>query len=112
MQVENLKGKLILFKFSEEIRADLSLFQIYKDEIWATVTEVDDIGVWIENSSYELGIWWDDKGNLIPQHKQVKENVKTNILVPWRYIKALMTVEDERFHRIRSERLPGFQTYK
>ncbi len=112
MQVEELKGKLVLFKFSEEIRQDLPLFQIYKDELWALVTGVDNEGIWIENPGYELGIWWDDKGNLIPQDKQVREKVRASILINWRYIKALMSVEDERFQRIRSERFPGFKVYR
>jgi hypothetical protein len=112
MQVDDLKGKLVLFKFSEEIRGDLSLFQIYKDEIWALVTGIDTEGVWIENPAYELGIWWDEKGDLIPPGKQVKEKVKANILIHWRYIKILMSVEDERFQKLKSERFPGFQTYK
>ncbi|RJP29138.1 MAG: hypothetical protein C4533_04895 [Candidatus Omnitrophota bacterium] len=112
MQLEELAGKLILIKFSDEIRQDLSLFQIYKDEVWAVVTGVDDIGVWIENPAYELGVWWDDKGELIPPNKQVKEKVKTNILIPWRYLKGLMSVSDERFQKLKSERMPGFQSYK
>ncbi len=112
MQVENLVGKLVLFKFCEEIRQDLPLFQIYKDELWAAVTGVDNEGVWIENPEYELGIWWDDKGNLIPQDKQVREKVKTSILISWHYIKALMSVEDERFQKVKNERLPGFKIYR
>ena len=112
MQVEHLVGKLVLFKFSEEVRHDLSLFQIYKDEIWAVVTGVDNEGIWIENPAYELGIWWDEQGNLIPQDKQVKEKVKTNILIPWRFIEGLMSVEDERFQKLKSEKLPGFHTYR
>lgn len=112
MQVEELKGKLVLFKLSEEIGGDLSLFQIYKDELWAVVTGIDTEGIWIENPAYELGIWWDEAGNLVPQDKQVKEKVKTNILVPWRYVKILMSVEDERFQRVKSERLPGFKVYR
>lgn len=112
MQIEDLKGKLVLFKFSEEIRSDLGLFQIYKDEIWAVVTGIDNEGIWIENPAYELGIWWDDDGNLIPPNKQVKEKVKTNILISWRYIKALMNVEDKRFQLLKSERLPGFHVYR
>jgi hypothetical protein len=112
MQLGDLKGKLVLFKFSEEVRADLGLFQIYKDEIWALVTGVDDIGIWIENPAYELGVWWDEKGDLIPPSKQVKEKVKTHILIAWRYVKVLMSVDDERFQRVKSEMLPGFQTYK
>ena len=112
MKIEDLTGKLVLFKFSEEIRSDLSLFQIYKDEIWALVTGVDDMGIWIENPAYELGIWWDEKGGLIPPTKQVKEKVKANIFVAWRFIKAMMNVDDERFQRIKSDRLPGFQSYK
>jgi hypothetical protein len=112
MQIADLKGKLVLFKFSEEIRPALPLFQIFKDELWAIVTGVDDIGVWIENPAYELGVWWDEKGELIPQHKQVKEKMKTNILISWRYIKAVMSVEDDRFQKIKSDVLPGFQTYR
>ena len=112
MQVDELKGKLVLFKFSEDIKQDLSLFQIYKDEIWAMVTGIDNEGIWLENPEYELGIWWDEKGNLIPPNKQVKEKVKTNILISWRYIKALMSVEDGRFQRVKNEMLPGFQVYR
>ncbi len=112
MQVEELKGKLVLFKLSEEIRGDLSLFQIYKDEIWAVVTGIDTEGVWIENPSYELGIWWDGQGNLIPQDKQTKEKVKTEIFIFWRYIKGLMNVDDERFQKVKSDRLPGFRVYR
>ncbi len=112
MQLEELKGKLVLFKFSEEIRGDLSLFQIYKDEVWAVVTGIENEGLWIENPAYELGIWWNDKGELIPPNKQVKEKVKANILVSWRYIKVLMSVSDERFQRSKNERLPGFHAYK
>jgi len=112
MQIGDLKGKLVLFKFSEEIRTDLPLFQIYKDEMWALVTGIDEAGVWIENPAYELGVWWDEKGDLIPPGKQVKEKVKTNILISWRYIKALMNVEDERFQKLKNERLPGFHDYK
>ncbi|MDP2941747.1 MAG: hypothetical protein Q8N85_05830 [Candidatus Omnitrophota bacterium] len=112
MQLEELKGKLVLFKFAEEIRGDLSLFQLYKDEAWAVVTGIDDVGIWIENHSYELGVWWDDKGELIPPNKQVKEKVKTNILIPWRYIKVLMSVDDERFQKVKSKQMPGFHVYK
>ena len=112
MQVEDLKGKLVLIKFSEEIRADLSLFQIYKEELWAVVTGIDNEGIWIENPEYELGVWWDENGNRIPQHKQIKEKVKANILISWRFVKALMSVDDERFQRVKNERLPGFKIYR
>lgn len=112
MQMEELKGKLVLFKFTEEIKGDLSLFQIYKDELWALVTGIDNEGIWIENPEYELGVWWNDKGDLIPPNKQVKEKVKTNIFISWRFIKALMSVDDERFQKMKSERLPGFQSYR
>jgi len=112
MQIGDLTGKLVLFKFTEEIRQDLSLFQIYKDEVWAVVTGIDNEGIWIENPAYELGIWWDEKGNLIPQVQQVKEKVKADILIPWRYIKGLMNVQDERFQKVKNERLPGFKAYR
>lgn len=112
MQIEELKGKLVLFKFDNEIRPDLPLFQIYKDELWALVTGIENEGIWIENPGYELGIWWDENGELIPPEKQKKEKVKVDILIPWRFIKALMSVNDERFQRLKNERLPGFHNYR
>lgn len=112
MRLDELEGRLVLFKFSAEIRGDLPLFQIYKDEAWAVVTGIENEGVWIENPAYELGIWWDEKGDLIPPNKQVQEKVKTNIFIGWRYIKILMCAEDERFQKVKSKRLPGFQVYK
>lgn len=112
MQIEELKGKLTLFKISDEIREDLSLFQIYKDELWAVVTGIDNEGIWIENPKYEIGMWWDENGNLIPQDRQVKEKVRVNVLLLWRYIKGVMSVEDERFQKVKSDRLPGFRAYK
>lgn len=112
MQLGNLTGKLVLFKFSDEIRSDLPLFQIFKDELWAVVTGIEDMGIWIENPSYELGVWWDENGNLIPPSEQKVEKIKTNILIPWRYVKVLMSADDERFQKVRNERLPGFKAYK
>jgi len=112
MRLENLEGKLVLFKLCEEIKDDLALFQIYGENFWAVVTGIENEGIWFENPAYELGIWWDDKGNLIPPEKQVKEEVKANILLPWRYIKGLMCVEDMRFQRVKSEKLPGFKDYR
>ena len=42
----------------------------------------------------------------------VKEKVKTNILIAWRFIKAIINVEDERFQKVKSEKLPGFHAYR
>lgn len=112
MRLEDLQGKLVLFKLCEEIKEDLSLFQIYGENFWAVVSGIENEGVWIENPAYELGVWWDANGNLIPPEKQVKEEVKTNILIPWRFIQGIMSVEDPRFQRAKSEKMPGFKDYK
>lgn len=45
MRIENLIGKLVLFKFSEDRRGDLPLFQIFRDEVWAVVTGIDDVEI-------------------------------------------------------------------
>jgi len=112
MRLDDLRGKLVLFKLSEEIKKDLPLFQIFSENLWAVVTGIENEGIWIENPAYELGIWWDEKGNLIPPEKQVKEEVKANILILWRYIKGIMNVSDERFHKDKSEKMPGFKFYR
>lgn len=112
MRLEDLEGKLVLFRLSEDIKTDLPLFQIYSENLWAVVTGVENEGIWIENPAYELGIWWDEKGNLIPPQKQVKEEVKTDVFIMWRYVKGIMSVDDERFQRVKSKELPGFKIYR
>lgn len=112
MRLDDLKGKLVLFKLSDEVKDDLSVFQIYGVDLWAVVTGIENEGIWIENPKYELGIWWDEKGNLIPQDKQVKEEVKVDILILWRYIKGVMDAKDERFQKAKSKELPGFKAYR
>jgi hypothetical protein len=112
MRIDDLKGKLALFKLSEEIKDDLSIFQIYGVNLWAVVTGVENEGIWIENPGYELGIWWDKEGKLIPKERQIQENVKADTLILWRYIKGIMDVKDERFQKIKSTDLPGFKAYK
>jgi len=112
MRIEDLKGKLVLFKLCDEIKDDLTVFQIYGVDLWAVVTGVENEGIWIENPKYELGIWWDEKGNLIPPEKQIKENVISDTLIFWRYIKGIMDVKDERFQKVKSKELPGFKAYK
>ncbi|MCU0652269.1 MAG: hypothetical protein MUC39_04945 [Candidatus Omnitrophica bacterium] len=108
MRGDDLLGKLVLFKLSDEIKNDFGIFQIKGVNLWAVVTGIENEGIWIENPAYELGIWWDEKGNLIPPDEQVKENVKSNILIFWRYIKGIMDVEDERFRKGKKRPLPGF----
>jgi hypothetical protein len=112
MRIEELKGKLVLFKLCEEIKDDLSIFQIYGVTFWAVVTGIENEGIWIENPKYELGIWWDEKGNLIPPDKQIKEEVKSDTLILWRYIEGIMDVKDVRFQKVEIKELPGFKAYK
>jgi hypothetical protein len=112
MQLEDLVGKLVLFRFTDEIRQDFPLFQVYDVNLWAVVTGVENEGIWIQNPSYELGIWWDNDGNLIPSDKQKKENIETDILILWRYIKGLMSVRDARFRRVEMKEPPGFRPNK
>lgn len=112
MQLENLVGKLVLFRFTDEARSDFPLFQIYDLVLWAVVSGIENEGIWIKHPNYELGIWWDKEGNLIPPDKQVKESVKTDILIFWKYIKGIMTVEDERFQRTEIKEPPGFRPNK
>ncbi len=112
MRMEELKGKLVLFKLSEEIKGDLDIFQLYGENFWAVVTGIENEGIWIENPGYELGIWWDNKGKLVPRERQIQESVKTDTLILWRYIKGIMDVKDDRFKKIENTELPGFKAYK
>jgi len=76
-----IKNKLVLFKFSPEATKDFGIFEIQGENTWAIVRETEPEGIWIEHPKYKCGIWWDGKGNLIPQDKRKEEIFKADIFI-------------------------------
>ncbi len=109
MQIEKLKNKLVLFKFAEEVKEDFRIFDFKGENIWTVVTGLEPNGIWVEHPNYKCGIWWDEKGNSIPQAKRKKERFKADVFIPWRYIKGLMCIRDKRFEKIKNKKIMGFK---
>lgn len=112
MQMEKLKNQLVLFKFIKEIEKDFRIFGVKGENTWFIVTGVEPNGIWVEHPNYECRIWWDGKGNLIPQPKQKKEKFKADIFIPWRYIKGIMCIRDKRFEKTKNKKIIGFKPFE
>lgn len=110
MELTNAIGKLILFKFDEAIKNDFKIFELPSENVWCVLSGVEpNMGVWVENPKYESGIWWNKDGKTIPEGDRKKENFKTDIFIPWRYIKGIMCVKDKRFNKDTLGKMPiGF----
>jgi hypothetical protein len=113
MQLNDVIGKLVLFKFHEDIKKDFSIFDMKGENTWGVLSGIEpNIGVWIKHPKYELGIWWDEEGKMIPETSRKKEKFETDILIPWQYIKGIMCVRDERFNRETQEKMSiGFHSF-
>ena len=112
MQMEKLKNKLVLFKFIKEIEKDFRIFDFKGENTWCVVTGVELNGIWVEHPNYECGIWWDEKGDLIPQSKRKKEKFGADVFIPWRYIKGIMYIRDKRFEKTKNKKIIGFEPFK
>ncbi|MFQ5343591.1 MAG: hypothetical protein ACE5F6_18785 [Anaerolineae bacterium] len=112
MKLDDAIGKLVLFKLDKAIEDDFRIFKIPGQNLWAILSGIEsNIGTWIRHPKYELEIWLDGNGSRIPKERRKKEDLETDILIPWRYIKGIMCVRDERFREIEDKASIGFHVH-
>lgn len=70
---------------------DMGFFGISEEQFHAKVVGLDSFGVWIENPKWETMRLRDENGEIIPPEKRKKEVYRTNVLLFWHNIVAIMT---------------------
>ncbi|MCK5139311.1 MAG: hypothetical protein KAQ85_05670 [Thermodesulfovibrionia bacterium] len=66
-------------------------------EISTEIVEVDvALGVLINNTTVEATFKVNKGGDPIPESEQKSEKFNGKVLIPWRYIKGILAIDDER----------------
>ena len=66
-------------------------------EIGTEVLAIEEhVGIWVANTTLEITFKIDKEGKPIPEQKQKSEKANARVLIPWRFIKGILVLDDER----------------
>lgn len=66
-------------------------------KISTEVLEVEEfVGIWVRNKKTEAVFKINKDGSAMPEEEQKPEKVDANVLIPWKFIKGILVLEDER----------------
>lgn len=82
---------------------DFEKWNMDYSEISTEVLAVEEhVGIWVANNTLEFIFKIDKEGKSIPEQEQKSEKVNTKVLIPWRFIKGILVLDDERVRVIKS----------
>ena len=77
-------------------------------EISTEVLAIEEhVGVWVANNTVKFTFKINKEGNPIPEQEQKSEKANAKVLIPWRFIKGIFVLDDERARVIKSKKM-GF----
>lgn len=110
MSIHNLVGRKVYIKLEEQAKTDFSDWNITASTIGCLVTGVDyELGIWIRGDSFDFKFGIDKDGNSVPQENRKYEKIEVDIFIPWRYIKGIIDIKDERVKLIKNKKEIGFK---
>ncbi len=112
MQINEIIDKKVYIQL--EKNADFSRWDIKAECILIVVSGVqENLGIWVRHPNYKVIFKIDKSGNSIPADKRKQEEIEADLFIPWRYIKGIFHIRDDRLKREKNpERLVGFNVYK
>ena len=109
MSVSSLVGRKVYIKLDEQAKTDFSDWNI-TSKIGCVIVGVDyELGIWVRGDSFDFKFAIDKNGTLIPQEKRKYEKAKVDIFIPWRYVKGIIDIKDERVKLIKDKKQIGFK---
>jgi hypothetical protein len=92
MNIGDVVGQKVMVVFhSSQGLARLGIDECTK---YCRVAGFDNIGLWVENPSYEETPIRDDAGQIIPPAERVKKRYVAHILIPWGNVRAIVAFPD------------------
>jgi len=70
---------------------------------YCRVVGFDNIGLWVENPSYEETPIRDEEGNLIPPDQRERRHYVAQILIPWGNVRAIVSFPEREKHEPQME---------
>ena len=66
-------------------------------EISTEVLAIEEhVGIWVANAVLEVVFEIDKDDKPIPEHEQKPEKANAKVLIPWRFIKGILVLDDKR----------------
>lgn len=82
---------------------DFEKWHMNYPEISTEVLSIEEyVGIWVANSTLEFTFKIDKEGKHIPEEKQKSEKGNARVLIPWRFIKGILVLDDERARVIKT----------
>lgn len=107
-KMENWIGKKACILLENDGK-DFEKWNMNHAEISTEVLAIEEyVGIWVTNSTLEFTFKIDKEGNPIPEQKQKSEKTNAKVLIPWRFIKGILVLDDERARVIKPGTI-GFQ---
>jgi hypothetical protein len=108
--MRDLIGKKAYLILEEQVKNDFSYWNISTLKIGCYITGVDEgLGIWIRGDSFNFAFSVDKQGNHIPRERRKEEKAEVDIFFPWRYIKGIIDIKDDRAKIIKDKREIGFR---
>ena len=76
---------------------DFERWNMNYPEISTEILDIEGhVGLWVRNITLEFVFKVDKENNQIPEQEQKLEKSDARVLIPWKYIKGILIVDDER----------------
>ena len=92
MNIGEVVGKKVMVLFHSA--KGLNSLGIDDNTKYCRVVGFDNIGLWVENPSYEETPIRDDHGNLIPPAEREPRRYVAHILIPWGNVRGIVAFPD------------------
>ncbi len=110
MNISEAVGKKVMVLFHSS--KGLEPLGIDDNTKFCRLVGYDNVGVWVENPSYEETPIRNEDGSLIPPEKRVRQHYKAHILIPWGNVRSIVYFpEREKAKELESEEVRPIGSY-
>ncbi len=107
---DNLIGKKVFLKLVDDATNDFKDWDIGHKELVVFISGVEsNNGLWLRHPNFKITFKINKTGGEIPENERKPEEVEADIFIPWRYIKGIVHLHDNRLkYDNKPERKIGF----
>ncbi|MCD6336905.1 MAG: hypothetical protein J7M01_01570 [Candidatus Marinimicrobia bacterium] len=84
---------------------DFKVWNMNHPEISTEILGIEYEGVWVANNTLEVTFKVDKQGKTLSEQEQKTERVNAMALIPWRFIKGILVLNDERSQVIKPRKI-------
>lgn len=96
MTIDDIVGKQVMMLLKPDAFKLLDIKGFESHKFYATISGVDNFGVWIEDDSFCITPAYDMDGNFIPASERKEACYNAHILVQWQFIVSLIYLPERQ----------------